>query len=417
MCSSDLRACIAVRMVLDAKGNKLKHSFHRGLMRSPASLHYEEVQDAIDGNPNDKTGPLLDPVLKPLYAAYGALKLARAERQPLDLDLPERRIELAEDGKVKSVNFKDRLDAHRLIEEFMVLANVAAAETLAAKKIPLLYRIHEEPSQEKLDALRETAAAAGYTLAKGQVLQTAHLNRLLNDAAGSDDAELINLSTLRSMTQAYYGPEHIGHFGLALRSYAHFTSPIRRYADLIVHRALVTAHGWGKDGLTPEDMEMLDQTGAHISDTERRSMTAERDMTDRYLASYLSERVGSEFTGRISGIARFGAFVKLDETGADGLLPMRALGREYFHYDREAQTLMGSDTGRLISIGQRVTVRLAEAVPVTGGIALELLEIDDQKVPQGRQSPAGRNPRRSATKAKRKKDKIKRKVARTRRSK
>ncbi|MCZ4257956.1 ribonuclease R [Sulfitobacter sp. G21635-S1] len=411
------RACIAVRMVLDARGNKLKHSFHRGLMRSPASLHYEEVQDAIDGNPNDKTGPLLDPVLKPLYAAYGALKLARAERQPLDLDLPERRIELAEDGKVKSVNFKDRLDAHRLIEEFMVLANVAAAETLAAKKIPLLYRIHEEPSQEKLDALRETAAAAGYTLAKGQVLQTAHLNRLLNDAAGSDDAELINLSTLRAMTQAYYGPEHIGHFGLALRSYAHFTSPIRRYADLIVHRALVTAHGWGKDGLTPEDMEMLDQTGAHISDTERRSMTAERDTTDRYLASYLSERVGSEFTGRISGIARFGAFVKLDETGADGLLPMRALGREYFHYDREAQTLMGSDTGRLISIGQRVTVRLAEAVPVTGGIALELLEIDDQKVPQGRQSPAGRHPRRSATKAKRKKNKIKRKVARTRRSK
>lgn len=411
------RACIAVRMVLDAGGNKLKHSFHRGLMRSPASLHYEEVQDAIDGNPNDKTGPLLEPVLKPLYAAYGALKLARAERQPLDLDLPERRIELAEDGTVKSVNFKDRLDAHRLIEEFMVLANVAAAETLAAKKTPLLYRIHEEPSQEKLDALRETAQAAGYTLAKGQVLQTAHLNRLLNDAAGSDDAELINLSTLRSMTQAYYGPEHIGHFGLALRSYAHFTSPIRRYADLIVHRALVTAHGWGKDGLTPGDMDGLDQTGAHISDTERRSMTAERDTTDRYLAAYLSERVGSEFTGRISGIARFGAFVKLDETGADGLLPMRALGREYFHYDREAQTLMGSDTGMLISIGQRVTVRLAEAVPVTGGIALELLEIDDQKVAQGRQSPAGRNPRRNSAKAKRKKDKIKRKVARTRRSK
>lgn len=410
------RACVAVRMVLDAKGNKLKHSFHRGLMRSLASLYYEEVQDAVDGAPNDKTGPLLEPVLKPLYAAYGALRAARAERQPLDLDLPERRIELAEDGTVKSVNFKDRLDAHRLIEEFMVLANVAAAETLAAKKTPLLYRIHEEPSQEKLDALRETAQAAGYTLAKGQVLQTAHLNRLLNDAAGTDDAELINLSTLRSMTQAYYGPEHIGHFGLALRSYAHFTSPIRRYADLIVHRALITAHGWGKDGLTPEDMETLDQTGAHISDTERRSMTAERDTTDRYLAAYLSERVGSEFTGRISGIARFGAFVKLDETGADGLLPMRALGREYFHYDRDAQTLMGSDTGLLISIGQRVTVRLAEAVPVTGGIALELLEIDDQKVTQGRQSPAGRSPRRKSAKAKRKKDKIKRKVSRTRRS-
>ncbi len=413
------RACIAVRMVLDAKGNKTGHTFHRGLMRSPASLHYEEVQDAIDGNPNDRTGPLLEPVLKPLYAAYGALKTARAERQPLELDLPERRIELGDDGKVKSVNFRERLDAHKLIEEFMVLANVAAAETLIKKKTPLLFRIHEEPSPEKLESLRETAQAAGFTLAKGQVLQTAHLNRLLDQAAGTNDAELINLSTLRSMTQAYYGPAHIGHFGLALRSYAHFTSPIRRYADLIVHRALITAHGWGKDGLTPEEIEGLEQTGAHISDTERRSMVAERDTTDRYLAAFLSERVGNEFTGRISGIARFGAFVKLDETGADGLVPMRSLGREYFHHDPEAQTLMGSDTGMIIGIGQRVTVRLAEAVPVTGGIALELLEIEDKKVKQGgggsRRSPAGRNPRGKAVKAKRKKDKIKRKVTRTRR--
>tara|TARA_R100000935_G_scaffold7091_5_gene15310 strand:+ start:389 stop:2668 length:2280 start_codon:yes stop_codon:yes gene_type:complete len=416
------RACIAVRMVLDAEGNKIGHTFHRGLMRSPASLHYEEVQDAIDGNPNDRTGPLLESVLKPVYAAYAALKAARAERQPLDLNLPERRIELDADGTVKSVNFKDRLDAHRLIEEFMVLANVAAAETLLAKKTPLLYRIHEEPSPAKLDALRETAQAAGYTLAKGQVLHTRHLNKLLNDAAGTDDAELINLSTLRSMTQAYYGPAHIGHFGLALRSYAHFTSPIRRYADLIVHRALITAHGWGNDGLSQLDIEDIEQTGAHISDTERRSMVAERDTTDRYLASYLSERVGNEFSGRISGIARFGAFVKLDETGADGLLPMRSLGREYFHFDQDAGTLMGSDTGMMISVGQRVTVRLSEAVPVTGGIALELLTIEGNAISQGgkggkrgRGGSAGRtNPKRKAVKAKRKSDKVKLKVKRTR---
>ena len=417
------RACIAVRMVLNAAGNKIGHSFHRGLMRSPASLHYEEVQDAIDGTPNDRTGPLLEPVLKPIYAAYAALKAARSERQPLDLDLPERRIELDKDGTVKSVNFKDRLDAHRLIEEFMVLANVAAAETLLSKKTPLLYRIHEEPSPAKLDALRETAQAAGYTLAKGQVLHTRHLNKLLNDAAGTDDAELINLSTLRSMTQAYYGPAHIGHFGLALRSYAHFTSPIRRYADLIVHRALITAHGWGNDGLSQHDIEDIEQTGAHISDTERRSMMAERDTTDRYLASYLSERVGNEFSGRISGVARFGAFVKLDETGADGLLPMRSLGREYFHFDQEAGTLMGSDTGMIISVGQRVTVRLSEAVPVTGGIALELLTLEGDALPKGGQGarrgrggPAGRtNPKRKGVKAKRKADKVKRKVKRTRR--
>ncbi|WP_147111958.1 ribonuclease R [Tateyamaria sp. syn59] len=409
------RACIAVRMQIDAQGEKIGHSFHRGLMRSPASLHYEEVQAAIDGHPNERTEPLLEPVLRPLYAAYAALVEARKKRQPLELDLPERQIVLDDDGTVRSVAFKERLDAHRLIEEFMVLANVAAAETLIAKKSPLLFRVHEEPSPDKLDSLRETAQAAGLNLAKGQVLKTAHLNRLLAQAADTEDAELINISTLRSMTQAYYSPQNFGHFGLALRSYAHFTSPIRRYADLIVHRALAAAHGWGDDGLTPEDIEALDKTGTHISDTERRSMVAERDTTDRYLAAYLSERVGDEMEGRVAGIAKFGIFVKLDDSGADGLVPMRSIGAEYFHFDREANTLMGSDTGMIISLGQRATVRLAEAVPVTGGIALELLALDGQSLPRGRQSPAGRSPRRKPAKAKRRSDKAQRKVSRKRR--
>ena len=409
------RACIAVRMQIDAQGQKLSHSFHRGIMKSPASLNYEEVQAAIDGQPNDRTLPLLEPVLEPLYAAWRALVAARNERQPLELDLPERQSVLADDGAVSSVAFKDRLDAHRLIEEFMVLANVAAAETLIAKKSPLLFRVHEEPSPDKLEALRETAQTAGLTLAKGQVLQTAHLNRLLSQAAGTEDAELIHLSTLRSMTQAYYSPENFGHFGLALRNYAHFTSPIRRYSDLVVHRALVAAHGWGKDGLSPEDVERLAQTAQHISDTERRSMMAERDTTDRYLAAYLSERVGDEMEGRVAGIAKFGIFVKLDDSGADGLVPMRAIGAEYFHFDREENTLMGSDSGLTIRLGQRATVRLSEAVPVTGGIALELLALDGEALPRGRQSPAGRTPRREAAKSKRRSDKVKRKDKRTRR--
>lgn len=408
------RPCIAVRMQLDQAGRKIGHRFVRGLMRSVASLHYGEVQAAVDGSPNERTRDLLGPVLKPLYAAYSALVKARTVRQPLDLDLPERRIVLDEDGTVTSVNFRDRLDAHRLIEEFMVLANVAAAETLIAKRSPLLFRVHEEPSPEKLDALRKTAQAAGLVLAKGQVLQTKHLNALLNAAAGTDDAELINLSTLRSMTQAFYSPDNYGHFGLALAQYAHFTSPIRRYSDLIVHRALISAHGWGKDGLSPDEVERMEDTAKHISDTERRSMMAERDTTDRYLAAYLSERVGDEFTGRIAGIARFGVFVKMDETGADGLVPIRTLGREYFHFDSEAGTLMGSDTGLTISIGQRVTVRLAQATPVTGGLELELLTLEDKALPRG-VSPAGRSPRRKTARGKRKADKIKRKVARKRR--
>lgn len=377
------RPCMAVRMVLDAKGKKLSHEFMRAMMKSKASLNYIEVQAARDGDPNDKVSPLMDAVIDPLYAAYGAMVTARAERQPLDLDLPERRIELSEDGQVTSVAFKDRLDAHRMIEEFMVLANVAAAEELIARKQALLFRVHEEPSPEKLDALREVAQASGLVLAKGQVLQTRHLNGLLKQAKGTDNAELINISTLRSMTQAYYNRENFGHFGLALRSYAHFTSPIRRYADLIVHRALIAGHGLGEDGLTSEAATQLDETAVHISETERRSMTAERDTTDRYLAAFLSERVGNEFTGRIAGIARFGAFVKLDETGADGLVPVRTLGREYFNFDENAQALIGSETGFRVALGQNVTVRLSEATPVTGGLLLELLSVEGKPMPRG----------------------------------
>ncbi|MDA7451877.1 ribonuclease R [Planktomarina temperata] len=374
------RPCIAVEMKLSSTGEKLSHRFVRGLMRSPASLSYEEVQAAVDGDPSERAAPLVDTVLSPLFGAYAALKQAREARQPLELDLPERKIILSDSGKVASVNFSERLDAHRLIEECMVLANVAAAETLIAKQQPLLFRVHEEPSPEKLDSLRETAKSVGLVLAKGQVLQTRHLNQLLKAAAGKDEAELINLSTLRSMTQAYYSSQNMSHFGLALQNYAHFTSPIRRYADLLLHRALVSAHGWATDGLSPQDIEMLDETAKHISETERRSMLAERDTTDRYLASFMSERVGNEFSGRISGVARFGIFVKLDETAADGLVPIRSLGREYFEHDADSQTLRGTDSGTVISLGQRVVVRLAETTPTTGGILLDLLELEDSKL-------------------------------------
>lgn len=409
-----VRPCLAVRMRLDASGQKIGHRFVRGLMRSAASLDYTEVQNAADGRPSDKCAPLMDRIIKPLYAAYEATKKARALRQPLDLDLPERKIVLSDEGKVVSVAFRDRFEAHKLIEEFMILANVAAAEELIQHRRPLLFRVHEEPSADKIEALREVAEASGFVLAKGQVLKTAHLNRLLAQAEGSEFDELMNITTLRSMTQAYYHPENFGHFGLALRTYAHFTSPIRRYSDLIVHRALISAHGWGKDGLSAEDIESLEDTAKHISDTERRSMAAERDTTDRYLAAYLADRVGAEFTGRISGVQRFGLFVRLDETGADGLIPIRDVGREFFHFDPDSQTLMGADTGLTIGIGQRVTVRLAEAIPVTGGLVLELLEIEGKPLPAGKSARKGRfNPRKPGPAAARD-AKLKRKVIRRR---
>jgi ribonuclease R len=410
------RACLAVRMRIDAHGNKLSHRYVRGLMRSKASLHYAQVQAAIDGQPDDKTAPLLDPVLRPLYAAYAALVQARAARQPLDLDLPERKIVLDDAGKVTSVSFYERFDAHKLIEEMMILANVAAAEELVKLKQPLLFRVHEEPSPLKLESLREVAEASGLVLAKGQVLKTSHLNRLLSQAQGTEFDELINLTTLRSMTQAYYNAENFGHFGLALRNYAHFTSPIRRYSDLIVHRALIAGHGWGKDGLSAWDVENLDETAKLISDSERRSMAAERDTTDRYLAAFLADRVGSTFAGRISGVQRFGLFVRLEETGADGLIPIRAVGREFFHYDETTQTLMGADTGLTIGIGQRVVVKLAEAVPVTGGLVLELVEIDGAAIAAGgRGRKGGRYQPRKPGAAGAKAAKLARKIVRKRR--
>lgn len=377
------RAVIAVEMRITSDGRKIAHRFVRGLMQSKASFSYEDVQSAMDGRVSERVAPLLDTVIKPLYAAYKALAEARAARQPLNLDLPERQIVLSDQGKVSSVAFKERLDAHRLVEEFMVLANVAAAETLVAKKVPLLFRVHEEPAKDRLEALREVADASNLNLAKGQVLKTAHLNRLLAQAAGTDQSELISMAVLRSMTQAYYSPDNLGHFGLALRDYAHFTSPIRRYSDLVVHRALITAHGWGDDGLTPEAIELLHDIGKKISATERRSMVAERDTNDRYLAAFLSDRVDTELPGRISGVTSFGIFVRLDETGADALVLLRSLGDDYYHHDAGKHQLQGDRTGRIIMPGQKVVVKLSEASPLTGGLMAELVTLEGEELPQG----------------------------------
>lgn len=408
------RPCIALRMVISEDGSKRSHEFFRAMMNSKASLTYEQAQAADDGTLDEATAPLAH-ALGDLFGAYRALRKARARRQPLDLDLPERQIVLSEEGRVTSVAFKERFDAHRLVEECMVLANVAAAETLREKGSALLYRVHEEPSPEKLEALRELARESGFALAKGQVLMTRHFNQLLKQAEGTEFDELINMATLRSMTQAYYAPQNFGHFGLALREYAHFTSPIRRYADLIVHRGLISAHRWGDDGLSAWDIEHLEETGKAISEAERRSMAAERDTADRYLAAFLADRIGAEFTGRVSGVARFGVFVKLDETGADGLVPIRAIGDEYFRHDPEAQTLEGEKTGFRIGLGQRVKVKLAEAEPVTGGIALELLEVEGE-APQrsGGRSRRGGPVRRSVGKARAATAKSKKKLKRKR---
>ncbi|HEY1545661.1 MAG TPA: ribonuclease R [Xanthobacteraceae bacterium] len=368
------RAALAVRMVIGADGRKRSHTFHRVLMRSFARLNYAQAQAAIDGHPDDTTEPLLPLVLRPLYAAYAALKRARAERSPLDLELPERKILLKPDGTIDRVVSPQRLDAHRLIEEFMILANVAAAETLERARTPLVYRVHDEPAVEKLHALREFLASLDISLPKAGAMRPEQFNHILDRVKGRDVETLVNEVVLRSQSQAEYAAENYGHFGLNLRRYAHFTSPIRRYADLIVHRALIRALKLGDDGLPAEtDAAALAEIGARISATERRSMAAERETADRLIAHFLADRVGATFEGRISGATRAGLFVKLDETGADGFIPARTIGDDYFRFHEDKRALIGDRTGETHRLGDRVSVRLAEAVPVAGALRFELL--------------------------------------------
>ena len=367
------RGCLAVRMVFDKDGRKLKHRFFRALMRSAAGLTYEQAQAAIDGRPDEVTTPLLDAVLRPLWGAYASLVISRTERAPLDLDLPERKILLDDQGRVRTVVTPPRLDAHRLIEEFMIAANVSAAETLEAKRSPLIYRVHDAPSKEKLSSLGEFLATIGLKLPKSGALKPAHFNRILADTRATPTAELVGEVVLRSQAQAEYSDDNLGHFGLNLRRYAHFTSPIRRYADLIVHRALVRALGFGNDGLTDIEMEQLEQIAQAISDTERRAMAAERETADRLIAAYLADRIGARFQARVSGLVRTGLFVRLVETGADGFVPASSIGREYFYHDEARHALVGEDTGLAYHLVDPVEVRLVEAIPTAGALRFEML--------------------------------------------
>ncbi|MEI8150343.1 MAG: ribonuclease R [Hyphomicrobiales bacterium] len=368
------RAALAVRMIISRDGRKQSHTFHRVLMRSAAKLNYQQAQSAISGRPDDIAGPLVDNVLKPLYAAYETLKKARDARGPLDLDLPERKILLKADGTVDRVATPERLESHRLIEEFMILANVAAAETLEQARVPLIYRVHDEPSLEKVEALRQFMATLHISVPKGGAMRAEQFNRILAQVKNQDHEKLVNEVVLRSQSQAEYSAENYGHFGLNLRRYAHFTSPIRRYADLIVHRGLVRAHKFGSDGLPEsQDVAALMEISAQISAAERRAMKAERETNDRLIAHHLADRIGASFEGRISGVTRAGLFVKLDDTGADGFIPARTVGNEYFRYEEAMHALVGNRTGETHRLGDRVTVKLVEAAPVAGALRFELL--------------------------------------------
>ncbi len=393
------RPALAVRMTFAENGRKLRHTFHRILMKSHARLAYEEAQTAIDGGDAPRAQEWLEPVLKPLWAAYAVLKRGRDYRKPLELDLPERKIILGDDGHVDRVVVPPRLDAHKLVEEYMIQANVAAAETLEKRRQALIYRVHDQPSMAKMESLRDFLRTLSIPLAKGQHVRPSVFNDILEQTKETAHTELVSSVVLRSQSQAEYNPLNIGHFGLNLKKYAHFTSPIRRYADLIVHRALVASLSLGEGGLTRTEEANLETIAQNISDTERRAMLAERQTVDRLIAAHMADKIGAEFTGRINGVTRAGLFVTLDKTGADGFIPISKLGDDYFIYDEASHSVTGDNTGETFQMGEPVTVRLVEAAPMAGALRFDMVsEGTTRSLPRAKRSrpgsPSGR-PKRS----------------------
>ncbi|MGH1375351.1 MAG: ribonuclease R [Alphaproteobacteria bacterium] len=377
---NEVRASLAVHMWVDKDGKLLRYKFVRALIKSAARLIYEQVQAARDGQTDDTTGPLMEGVINPLYDAYEILNKARQNRGALDLDLPEKKIVVDDKGNMTGVETRARFDAHKLIEEFMILANVAAASALEDKNgtqkgvgdFPCVYRIHDKPSSDKIENNRAFIESFDLSFPKGQVIQPKQINYLLQAAAKLPYSHLISQMILRTQSQAVYSTQNIGHFGLALTKYAHFTSPIRRYADLLVHRALIGAYKLGDGGLTQTEKARIEEISEHISGTERTSMEAERNAVDRFTAAFLSSHIGAEFDGTISGVTRFGLFVALKESGADGLIPMKALDNDFYVHDEKAHALIGRRHEHVYRMGAPIRVVIKEADGIKGSCSFTL---------------------------------------------
>ncbi len=385
----EARAAMACHLKIGKDGSLKSWKFTRAKICLAANIAYEDAQAAIDASREEKIdvssptcsmpdlegavpAELVEKALKPLWGCWGALRAAREKRQPLELDLPERQVVLDEKGRITSVAERERLDAHRLVEDYMIAANVAAARALEAKKSPVMYRIHEPPSREKLETLKDYLDTYDIAFTLGQVIKPETFNRIIDKVGDADFRPEIMEQLLRTQMQARYGPERLGHFGLALATYGHFTSPIRRYADLLVHRALVSAYKLGEGGLPPGDADKFEDIGEHISRLERRAMEAERETVDRYVAAYLADQVGQIVMCRITGVQPFGFFATVIEFGGDGIVPVSTIGDEYFRYDEKTQQLIGEDTGTTYRMGQKLRLRIVESNPVTGGLRFAL---------------------------------------------
>ncbi len=366
------RACMAVHLWIGEKGKLHRWQFVRGLMRSAARLTYDEVQAHADGHPSDKTKDPATGLIDHLYGVYRALSHARVERGALDIDKPERKVLIGEDGKIAEITLRQRHDSHKMIEELMIAANVASANQLAERNMPVMYRIHDQPTPEKAQGLREYLQSLDLSLRKTPQLRPADFARLLRTVSKTDHKDAVNEAVLRSQSQAQYAPDNIGHFGLGLASYCHFTSPIRRYADVLVHRALIRTLRLGAGGLPPDSDAGFDKMGVYLTATERRAMKAERDAMNRYLTEFLAERIGAQMPGRVVGVGRFGVFVRLDSVQADGLLPARRLPGGPFRHNEERHELEGH--GVVYRLGDPVMVKIVEADAVCASVGFDLVD-------------------------------------------
>jgi len=398
------RACMAVHLWIDKHGELQKYEFIRGLMTSKARLTYEQVEDAHHGNPDSTAKPLMDSVIKPLYEAFHVLDKSRTVRGALELDLPEYQVRLNEDGTVKEMARRTRLDSHKLIEEFMILANIAAAQAIEESDVPGIFRIHPPPESGRLAAANDFLKSIGQSSAKALSPVPKDINEILERVKNTKFSEVVNTIVLRSQSQALYHPENKGHFGLSLTHYAHFTSPIRRYADLIVHRALIRIFNLGKDGLTDDEIAQIESIADHISETERRSMGAERKSVDRFAALYLKDRTGAEFSATIGGMSRAGLFVTLTETGSDGFIPCRLLPNDYYVHDEKRHMLVGRKSNFSFQLCAPVKVKLKEIDVMGGSMIFTLVEYDGRTMPPPSEGNAMRKPYRQSRQKKMKND-------------
>ena len=370
------RLCMACELQVGRDGQISRSRFFEAVMRSAARLTYDEVAAAVVERDAQARRTLSDIIehLDELHALYTALKRARERRGAIDLDTQEARIVFGADKKIESIGSQTRNDAHRLIEECMIAANVAAAHFLERHRIPALYRVHDRPAPDKVAELREFLNEVGMKLAGGARPEARHFAALLKRTAGRDDGELIQSVLLRSLAQAAYSPRNIGHFGLGLKSYAHFTSPIRRYPDLLVHRAIKHLINKRSGERFDYDTDALVSLGAHATMAERRADDATRDAVSWLKCEYMLDHVGECFAGSIMGVTSFGLFVTLDDIHVEGLIHVSALGSDYFHFDPIGHRLTGERSGAVFRLADRVRVRVQRVDLDERKIDLELVD-------------------------------------------